>query len=139
VRQHPEDPRLTEPIRYRQLAFVLEKGDQDIDDARTLSVFGHPTGGRPRPDPDAGSPKDTQFLAIGSSLGIFKYRDQTYFDTFFDGGGWPDFAGERADLPSLMNHLAVFAHHDGVTRQVCEYLYRGKQAKQAARHGHSNE
>lgn len=135
----PEAPRLTEPIRVQQLAFVLTKDGQDIDDARTLAVFGHPTGGRPSPEVHPRSAPFPYFIPIGGSLDIFQYRNETYFDTFFDGGGWPDFAGKRADMPSLKNHLVVFILHSGATRQVCEYLYRGTQAMKAEQGGNSYE
>jgi len=59
-------------------------------------------------------------------MSIFKYRGIFYFDTFFDGGGWADFDGKRANLASLHNHLAVFLRQEGRTREICEYVYNPK-------------
>jgi hypothetical protein len=111
----PEDPRLTQPLRRTQLAFVLENGSFNLDDGRTLATFGHPTPGTPQ----------TQFRPLGHSFDIFRYRSETYFDTFLDA--------------PLQDHLAVFVHRNGVTHQVCRYLYRAKRPVKRQHEGSSNE
>lgn len=59
-------------------------------------------------------------------MGIFKYQDLYYFDTFFD--GWGDFEGKRRTEGTrnksreIANTLGVFLHKSGKTKRVCEYL-----------------
>ena len=111
----PEDPRITQPLRWTQLAFVLTRDGQELDDERTLVTFGRPPAGAAQ----------TQFYPLGLSLSLFSYRNQIYFDTFLE--------------PPMQDHLAVFVHSQGVTRQVCQYVYRGKRAVKSAGDGDSHE
>ena len=62
-------------------------------------------------------------------MSVFRYRNQYYWDTFFDGNGWPDFDGKRKKDKSLPAHLAVFLRQQGRTRQMCEYVYDESSAK----------
>jgi hypothetical protein len=117
--------RLPRGVRWSQWAVLAADDSQSIQADRTLSIFGHPTGGQSIPPRGLTDTVRLGFIPIGSSIGFFKYDGTTYFDTFFDGGGWPDFYGKRADLTSLDDHLGVFEHRNGSTRQICEYLYRG--------------
>jgi len=107
----PDDSRLTQPLRWSQLAFVLTNGGLDLDDARSLATFGRPS--------------QTQFRPIGFSLDIFRYGNETYFDTFLE--------------KPLQDRLAVFVHRNGTTLQVCQYIYRGKRPMKGQRKGSSNE
>jgi hypothetical protein len=111
----PEEPGVTQPLRWRQLAFVLTSAGDELDDSRTSAIFGDPAGAA-----------RISFRAIGGDLDILKYRNQTYFDTFLDS-------------PPSRNHLAVFVRHGGVTSKVCEYLYRGKRPMKGAKSRKSHE
>jgi hypothetical protein len=109
--------------RRAQYVVVAAPDFSDINAEKTSQLIASPTGGLPYPDPHPPSPPIQEFIAIGSSIGIFEYRGKYYFDTFYDGGGHPDFQGKRAHLPSLNNYLAVFLRKNGVTSEVCEYRY----------------
>lgn len=107
-------------LRQAQLAYVMTPDGKQVDMARTRAIFGHPVQAYSVTGADG---KVTTFLLhfrpIGSSIGIFKYRDLYYFDSFFD--IWGDFADQRRDRPALANNLAVFLRRDGTTHQICEY------------------
>jgi hypothetical protein len=106
------------------IAIVLTDQSDQIDDAKTKSILGHPTLGLTKTDYSRlPATVAAGFKPIGSSMGVFRYRDYYYFDTFFDGRGWTDFYGERAKSPHLQDHLAVFLRQHGVTRQVCELFF----------------
>lgn len=102
----PEDRRLTEPLRRNQLAFVLSDDGQELDDGRTQALFER--------SPSAEWPT-IQFEPLGYTFDLFEYRNQVYFDTFFD------------EPKSMRRRLAVFVRREGATHQVCQYLYRGKR------------
>jgi hypothetical protein len=108
----PEDPRLTEPLRRNQLAFVLSDDGLELDDGRTQALFGHSP---------AAERQTVQFEPLGFTFDLFEYRDQIYFDTFFD------------EPQSRRDRLAVFVRREGVTHQVCQYLYRGKRPMKGAK------
>lgn len=55
------------------------------------------------------------FLPIGSNIGLFKYRDFYYFDTFFD--SWGAFQNRRRKYKHIDDTLRVFLRKDGKTRQ----------------------
>jgi len=112
-----------ETVRWAQLAFIATQDTKSIDDSLTLKIFGSPTDGLP-----IGSPQHAPWIAfipIGDSFSIFKFNRRTYYDTFYAGGGWPDFYGRRAKGSSLSRHLAVFLRRREETREVCEYTYHG--------------
>jgi len=123
---------LSKGQRSRQLAFIAGADTKTIDDERTLALFQHPHDGFPHSGFQV-----LGFIPIGSPISVFKYRDLTYFDTFFEGGGWPDFYGHRARLSTLDNHLAVFLHRNGATRQVCEYIFHDHRRPRVL--GHDTE
>jgi hypothetical protein len=106
--------------RGSQLLFVLKRNGAEIDDRRTKELFWHPL------EPNIAGLKARQ---VGSSMSVFRYRNQYYWDTFFDGNGWPDFDGKRKKDKSLPAHLAVFLRQQGRTRQMCEYVYDESSAK----------
>lgn len=93
-----------------QVAFVLEDSQERIDEKRTMELFGHPSGGYPLP---AGA-KSKQFRPMGKTLGIFKYKDIYYFDTFLE-------FSELERKPKGSPLLDVFLRKNGMTRRVCEY------------------
>ncbi len=64
---------------------------------------------------------DNRFRPIGDSMGIFRFKGATYFDTFFD--GWGDFEGKRRKDPNIWRTLGVFRREKGRTKQVCECLW----------------
>jgi len=99
-----------------QLAFVVTGNNDRLDALKTKKIFAHPSGGYRLPDGSLSA----NFRPIGITIGIFKYQDSYYFDTFFDSRG--DFEDKRQNDERLFNTLAVFLHKDGKTRQVCEYL-----------------
>lgn len=112
-------------IRQPQVAFVVTGNNDRLDVIKTEKIFAHPKGGYPL-YMDGHWRMADDFRPIGDSMGIFKYQDIYYFDTFFD--GWGDFEGKRRTEGALNKHqkifntLAVFLHKNGKTRQVCEYL-----------------
>jgi len=103
-----------------QVAYVASDDYKTIDDSKTRKFFAHPTAGMPA---SQASMSPAPFSPIGDSVGFFKFRDQFYFDTFFQGNGWADFEGHRENQLDLRYHLAVFHREKNVTREVCEYLY----------------
>lgn len=100
----PENLHLIEPLRRNQLAFVLSDDGLELDHGRTLALFGHSP---------AAERQTVQFEPLGFIFDLFEYRDQIYFDTFFD------------EPQSMRDRLAVFVRREGVTHQVCQYFYRG--------------
>lgn len=119
---------LSAGLRVEQIGLISSDPDtRTLDDARTLAVFGSPHGA-------AVVSGSLGFVPVGSSISVFVYRSVTYFDTFFHGEGWPDFYGNRARVPALDNHLAVFLRRDGVTRQICEYIFHDHHRPRALRH-----
>ena len=111
-------------FRPRQLPLILGPDSKQIDQAKTASVFagrGRPAWvvGLPWVSPDSVFP----FRPIGRSIGLFRYRDVVYFDTFFDLSG--DDQGSRSGQPSLANTLGVFIRKQNATREICEYQMAG--------------
>lgn len=125
-------------VRWEQIAFIANADTTRVEDAATLQIFGNPTNGLPVPNRQHRTPV-IDFVPIGDSIGIFNYGGLTYYDTFYAGGGWPDFYGQRADVPSLDKHLAVFLRRDGVTKQVCEYTYKDRDFKPNVSFGDRDE
>ena len=107
-----------EGARGSQLIIALNPQGSEVDEPKTANIFGD--HGKSNSPDNLGK---SQFRPIGSSMSIFEYRGVYYFDTFFDGNGWPDFEGERTTEDLLKDHLAVFVHQRGATRQICEYFY----------------
>jgi hypothetical protein len=101
--------------RQSQVAFILAASDDRLDVPKTIEIFGHPSGGYHLSDGTISA----RFRPIGDSIGVFKYQDLYYFDTFFS--SWGDFANKRANTPEITNTLGVFLRQYGKTRQICEY------------------
>ena len=110
-------------LRQPQIAFVITGSNDRLDVAKTRKIFEHPA----REYHLASGNISSDFRPIGNSLGIFKYQDMYYFDTFFD--DWGDFENKRKNDKDTMNSLAVFLHKDGKTSQVCEYLMLENEIK----------
>jgi hypothetical protein len=72
------------------------------------------------PDESGRGTVTSAFRPVGLSIGIFKYQELYYFDTFFD--PWGDFQNRRGESADISNTLAVFLRQTGKTQQVCEYL-----------------
>jgi hypothetical protein len=112
------------PQKGRSSAIVLSKTGEEIDEARTRAVFGHPSGGYPVSwvDPDTKKTLSgfaSDFRPIGPYIGLFSYRRLWYFDTFFH-TQYGDFKDQRRDNLALESALGVFKHQSGKTAQVCE-------------------
>lgn len=103
-------------MRQVQLAFIVMGNNDRLDARKTTNIFAHPGGGYRLPDGSIFS----AFRPIGTTIGIFKYQDTYYFDSFFDSRS--DFEDKRQNDADLFNTLGVFLHKDGKTKQVCEYL-----------------
>ena len=109
--------------RVPQVAFILTRSSNplnaSIDIAKTKAVFGYPEGyqhpGQPFPD--------RRFRPLGPTIGIFKYRNLYYIDTFlFDHPiHWWGFLTHSPYNPQRANTLAVFLRRNGHTKQMCEY------------------
>jgi len=113
--------------RVYQTAFVLTPDNEQIDEARTKSLFGHPKGQTVQLK-GGKSYKLEGFRAIGSSMGFFKFNGKYYLETFFNRTG--DFDGRRAETDdlearqpgtSVEDVLGVFLRMNGRTKEVCEY------------------
>lgn len=97
------------PTRSSRLVYFLTPNSDRIDEKSTRSVFGHP-----------GRQNSKRFQPIGNSIGILKYDNLVYFDTFFNSRG--DFENKRANTSNIQNVLGLFLHRNGRTQQVCEYI-----------------
>ncbi|MHB8388657.1 MAG: hypothetical protein ACYDBH_03625 [Acidobacteriaceae bacterium] len=109
--------------RVPQVAFILTRSNNplnvSIDIAKTKAVFGYPRGYR---FPGELFP-DRRFRPLGPTIGIFKYRNLYYIDTFlFDHpvDQW-GFLTHSLYNPHRANTLAVFLRRNGHTKQMCEY------------------
>ena len=89
-----------------------------MDEKKTKTLIGHPIGGYPEP---GGKSFYDGFRPVGNSMGIFRFKGVTYFDTFFN--TWGDFEGKRRKDPDIWRTLGVFKREKGQTKQVCEYLW----------------
>ena len=98
-----------------QIAFVLARNNRRLDTGKTQEIFGHP-GPHYRFDDGTLFPG---FEPIGTSIGIFEYRDRYYFETFFN--GWGRNKPSQFVYPALTHTLGVFLRQRGKTREVCEY------------------
>jgi hypothetical protein len=94
--------------RSAQWGIVLNKDSSAIDVQKTKAIFGYPG-------------TKTVLNTYGSEVGVFVYRDITYFDTFFTNQESGDFNHARKGQKTLRNTLGVFERRDGRTAQVCEY------------------
>lgn len=108
-------PSFSAPKRSVQVAFFADLKNERIDTTKTKLVFKHPSGGYKLPN----GKMSRRFRPIGKSIGIFKYQNRYYFDTFFD--GWGDLDNRRASQSDISNILAVLLHRDGKTQQICEF------------------
>jgi len=100
------------------VVLVLVPNGSIVDETWTKKLIGHPIGGYPKPD---GKGFYDKFRSVGDSMGIFRFKGVTYFDTFFN--GWGDFEGKRRESPDIGRTLGVFKREKGQTKQVCEYLW----------------
>lgn len=102
----PYDKRHYEILRQTQSAYVLTDNNERIDVFKTMTIFGHPSGGYRIPDKTGRGTFSNRFRPIGPSIGIFKYQNIYYFDTFFD--SWGDYQDQRKKDKDISNILAVF-------------------------------
>lgn len=107
------------PQLGQTIVLILEPDSLSVDEQKTKTLIGHPIGGYPKPDGKGFY--DNRFRPVGNSMGIFRFKRITYFDTFFD--GWGDFEGRRREDPNIWRTLGVFKREKGQTKQVCEYLW----------------
>jgi len=101
------------------IALVLGPDSLSVDEKKTKTLIGHPIGGYPKPDGKGFF--DNRFRPVGDSMGIFRFKGATYFDTLFN--GWGDFEGKRRKNPDIWRILGVFKREKGQTKQACEYLW----------------
>lgn len=106
------------PSRGVTIVLVLATDSRSIDEIKTKQLIGHPIGGYPKPDNKGFYEK---FRPINNYMGVFRYKNITYFDTFFD--SWGDYVGKRRNDPNIARMLGVFKREKGQTKQVCEYLW----------------
>jgi hypothetical protein len=103
-----------------QLAFILNAARSQVDVATTKRVFwrskpailSYTVGGK--------SYQTSIDLSIGKHMGIFRFKDLYYFDTFYDNDKWGDYQNKRRKAKSLENTLGVFLNRNGETREMCE-------------------
>lgn len=106
------------PSRGSAVVLVLTPESKAVDEAKTKTFICHPVGGYPE---SSGKSFYGKFRPVGRSMGIFRYKGKTYFDTFFD--EWGDFVGKRKKSPDIDRTLGVFKRENNQTKQVCEYLW----------------
>ena len=97
--------------RKPTLGYILASGNDRLDIPKTNEIFGH--------HPDGGY----EFRPIGPTIGIFKYQQLYYIDTFlFDGpvNQWGFLPYSHSESEQI-NTLAVFLRQHGKTRRVCTY------------------
>ena len=114
-----------------QMPFFVDEALTRIDEKRTESIFGHPSGGYKIFEGTEAEKVVKQFRPIGTSIGIFKYQETYYFDTFFN--SWGDFKGLRRTYPWINSVLGVFVRKHGRTEQVCEYRWTNNPNDQISR------
>jgi hypothetical protein len=114
------------PHRVHGLSILLVESTDKVlvDEVKTKRIFGHPWTKR---EGGTGERNDgsirPSYHPIGNSMGVFKYHNLIYFDTFFDAQDEGDFEHVRPWYrPGLNRVLGVFLHQKGVTHQVCEYI-----------------
>jgi uncharacterized protein len=118
----------TTSLRQPQIAFVISGNNDRLDVPKTEQIFAHPNEGyRFYNKVERKWVVGSRFRPIGNSIGIFKYQDLYYFDTFFD--SWGDLENERQKDINIGNTLGVFLRKDGKTKQVCEYLMKDDQTQ----------
>lgn len=110
-------PNSAYPERGMTLVFILSPDHLCVDETMTERLIGHPVGGYPLPDKKGIYGK---FRPIGLFMGIFRYKNVTYFDTYFD--GWGDLKGKRRNDPNISETLGVFMLKRGKLEQICEYV-----------------
>ena len=112
-------------FRQSQIAYVLTSDESVVDASRTERLFGHPFKAYVGTGMDGKEFKiTTTFRPLGTSIGIFKYRDTYYIDTFFD--IWGDLENQRRGDFLLANTLAVIVHKGTSTREICEFDVSGQ-------------
>ena len=99
-------------------AYIFNKKTTKIDEKKTLEVFGHPVQERPN------APTLKRFRSYNdeSSVGVFKYKGTTYFDTFPNGLTYGSDIHHEIDL-------RVYLRKNNQTKTVCEYHWN-KRVKQ---------
>lgn len=100
---------------------ILSSSSDRVDIARTIDIFG-----KQRAPPLSSQHPNDRYYPIGVSMGIFQFRNITYFDTFLD---QPQTDAEISDEGRLHKTLAVFTRKDHKTYERCEYLLRDKGEK----------
>ena len=118
--ESPYDKGRAVTLRQTQIAYFLNANNGRIDVFKTITVFGHPSGGYRIPDKTGQGTVTSHFRPVGPSISIFKYQELYYFDTFFD--SWGDLQNRRGKSADIFNTLAVFLRQAGKTQQICEYL-----------------
>lgn len=121
----------TYPEHGSYTANILDANNEFIDGVRTKEIFGHPVGGFPITKAGKNIGFYDGFRYAGTSMGIFAYQGEYFFDTFFD--GWGDFEGKRRGdyarnqnlnlIHRMSATLGVFQRKQGSTQQVCEYYW----------------
>jgi len=106
------------PQLGQTIVLVLEPDSLSVDEKKTKTLIGHPIGGYPEP---GGKSFYDGFRPVGNSMGTFRFKGVTYFDTFFN--TWGDFEGKRRKDPDIWTTLGVFKREKGQTKQVCECLW----------------
>lgn len=97
--------------RRPTLGYILAAGNDRVDILKTRAIFGrYPDGGN-------------EFRPIGPTIGIFKYQQLYYIDTFLFNGPLNDwgFLTHSSYKPEQANTLAVFLRRYGKTERMCEY------------------
>jgi hypothetical protein len=113
------------PERATTHLLVLDDSGR-LDEERTRAIFGHPRGDILTYTDDAGRPRTLDlshfFRTVGNTYGVFSFRGETYFDTFYASLG--DLRNERISQPDIVNTLAVMQRDGNQTALICELVWQ---------------
>ena len=90
------------------IGLILSRDGYTVDRKRTIALFEREH-----------LPGLEGYFPIGASMGLFQYRDKTYFDTFLDQSLT---AAELGQQERRAHTLAVFSRQDHREIRMCEYF-----------------
>jgi hypothetical protein len=109
------------PDAGAQRALVLTPDNRAVDVVRTGELFGQAGLSKADAARAKQSHAASRYQPIGFREGVFRYRNMTYVETFFDDSYRKDSADQEKSGIALGDTLGVFLRRNGVTHQVCEY------------------
>jgi hypothetical protein len=111
--------------RSWQIAYVMTADNKAIDHDRTQAIFGHPKGNHEFQCATGVSKNCVVkgFAPIGTSISIFEYSGEYYFDALYGESG--DLQGrQRGNRMGEINTFGLFIRKNASTRNVCEVVMK---------------